>query len=296
MKNRLFFLTVLLLIFSIATKAQEQISKTGQVIESAECPSKILPYNINYSIYLPPDYATSNRKYPVVYLLHGYTDNETGWVQFGEANIAADKLISTGEIAPMIIVMPDAKLTFYINDYQGKINFEDAFFQEFIPFIESKYRIKAQREFRAVSGLSMGGFGSLVYAMHHTDMFSVCVPFSGVVLSEKKVKTMGSNIYQIYVPIFGNFEGESRLTEHLKKNSPYFLASTMDVAKLKSVKWYIDCGDDDFLSTENDALHDVLVERQIPHEYRVRDGAHKWIYWRTGIFAGLKFINDCFHR
>lgn len=118
--------------------------------------SGILGRDVNYAVYLPPDYETSGRRYPVVYLLHGYTDDESGWIQFGKVNLAADRAIAAREIPPMIIVMPDGGATFYINDCQDKVRYEDMFIQELIPHIDKTYRNPAAegipRHLRPVHG------------------------------------------------------------------------------------------------------------------------------------------------
>ena len=93
---------------------------TGKIIEQITLASNILNKEVKYTIYLPPDYTYSDRTYPVVYLLHGYTDDNTGWLQFGEINRYADRAIAEGIIPPMIIVMPNGYSIFYINSYDGK--------------------------------------------------------------------------------------------------------------------------------------------------------------------------------
>ena len=125
---------------------------SGQVLEGLKLSSEILGRDVAYAVYLPPDYATSTRRYPVVYLLHGYTDDESGWIQFGEVNLAADRAIAEREIPPMIIVMPDGGVTFYINDAAGKVRYEDMFVQELIPYIDATYRTRPSREFRGSPG------------------------------------------------------------------------------------------------------------------------------------------------
>lgn len=96
----------------------------GKIIQEKAVKSTILNRNVNYTLYLPADYDQSQRTYPVVYLLHGYTDDNTAWLQFGEVNRYADKAIAEGTIPPMIIVMPDADSSFYINSYDGKEKYE----------------------------------------------------------------------------------------------------------------------------------------------------------------------------
>ena len=148
----------LFLIWS-TTAVSAQIVAHGTVQEGLTLQSKILHKTVRYTIYLPYDYYTSHRYYPVVYLLHGYTDNDIGWMQYGEANRIADEGIARGDFPAMILVTPDAGVSWYINNYDGSVRYEDFFLKEFIPYIESHYRIRAQRQFRAVAGLSMGGPG-----------------------------------------------------------------------------------------------------------------------------------------
>ena len=116
--------------------------------------SEILNMERKYSIYLPPDYEISSRSYPVLYLLHGLGDDHTGWVQFGEVKKIADESIINGDATPMIIVMPDANTGYvgYINLPSENWLYEDFFFNELMPYVESKYRIKSEKRFRAISG------------------------------------------------------------------------------------------------------------------------------------------------
>ncbi len=270
----------------------------GKVVEGLKMKSEIVGYDVNFSVYLPPDYDYSSRAYPVVYLLHGYSDNETAWVQFGQVHMAADEAIANREIPAMIIVMPDAKITWYANDIAGKDRYEDMFFEELIPYVESIYRIRAKKEYRGVCGLSMGGFGSLLYAMHHPDMFAACAPFSAGVFTDAEMVDMETKTYSHYFQnLFSDsHNSDKRLTAYWKDNNPLELAKTLPVESLKSVRYYVDCGDDDFLIRGNCELHLTLKDREIPHEFRVRDGSHNWTYWRTGIADALKFIGKSFHR
>src|SRR5574344_144865 len=134
-------------------------AQTGTVQDELTMKSEILNMDRKYAIYLPPDYQPSKRKYPVLYLLHGAGDDQSGWVQFGEVLHIADKAINEGKATPMIIVMPDANSVRrgYFNDLKGEYRYEDYFFNELIPFIEKTYRVRSEKRYRAISGLSMGG-------------------------------------------------------------------------------------------------------------------------------------------
>ena len=113
-------------------------AQTGKVSDNLTVPSKLLKMDRKYAVYLPPDYETSQRSYPVLYLFHGAGDDQTGWVQFGEVLNIADEAIKSGTATAMIIVMPDANTgkRGYVNDVKGEWLYEDFFFQEFMPFIE----------------------------------------------------------------------------------------------------------------------------------------------------------------
>lgn len=287
-----------ILVFCAGILPQMVPAQSGKVIESLTFQSKTVPYPVEYSIYLPPDYETSQRSYPVLYLLHGYSDDETAWVQFGEANRIADRGIANGDFPPCIIVMPDGKVSWYCNSHDGKERWEEMFIREFMPAIEKQYRIRPKKEFRAIAGLSMGGFGALKISMRNPDLFAACVALSSGTFTEEEFVNMPAGQYEnMFGKIFGpGLTGNDRLTESLKSQSPLHLLDSVAPEKLKSIRFYIDCGDDDFLYRGNAALHVKMRNLNIPHEYRTRDGGHVWEYWRTGLFDGLKFIRQSFHR
>jgi enterochelin esterase-like enzyme len=290
--------SIVLVITAAPALSRSEEASAGKVLEGLKLKSAILGHDVAYAVYLPPDYATSTRRYPVVYLLHGYTDNESGWIQFGEVNLAADRAIAEREIPPMIIVMPDGGVSWYINDLAGKVRYEDMFVQELIPHIDAVYRTRADREFRGIAGLSMGGWGTLVHSFRHPELFAACAAFSAAVWPDEEILGMKQDTWDKVVgPVLGvGLVGKERLTPGFRKVSPLDLAKSLPEDSLKKVSYYIDCGDDDFLIRGNCALHLLLTDRKIPHEFRVRDGGHTWSYWRTGIVDGLKFIGQSFHR
>jgi S-formylglutathione hydrolase FrmB len=269
----------------------------GTVREGLSMRSSIGNRNINYAIYLPPDYDRSQRTYPVVYLLHGYSDNETAWIHFGQVNITADHAIASREIPPMIIVMPDAGVSWYINAADGSNRFEDIFIREFIPHIERTYRTRANRESRAVSGLSMGGYGSLVLALRNPEVFSSVAAFSSAVFTDNEFMEMPGDRYrQLFGNIWGPVEENGRLNEHWQNHSVLNLVNTLPLDQVRRTRFYIDNGDDDFLFEGNAMLHIAMRKRGVPHQFRVRDGAHDWTYWRNHIIEGLRFMGQGFTR
>lgn len=287
---------ILTLLLALTTEAEAQVSR-GVVKEGLTLDSKIMAVKVRYTIYLPFDYETSSRFYPVVYLLHGYTDNDMAWIQFGEAHLIADEAIANREIPPMIIVMPDAGVSWYINNYSNSVRYEDFFFQEFVPYIESRYRIRAEKNYRGIAGLSMGGFGTLVYIMRHPEQFAAGAALSPAVNTTEQFIAMNEQAWGRWpIAIYGPGSGAARITDHLLSYNPIRIAEMAELEKLKSVRIYLDCGDDDYLTIGNAMLHVALTQRQIPHEYRVRDGSHVWSYWRSGLLEALKFIGTSFHK
>ncbi len=290
--NKIFSFLSLLLISSLAF-AQ------GKTIESLSIQSKVLGKEVRYSVYLPAGYETSQRRYPVLYLLHGYSDDETGWSQFGEVQKIANETIAKGDATQMIIAMPDGGVSWYINDASGKVRYEDFFVKEFIPYFDSLFRTRNKKQYRAVAGLSMGGYGALIFGLKHPDLFAACAPLSAAIWNDDHIIEMPASDWKNFKfnELFGtNLEGKSRLTDTWNQNAILKIAATTPVEKLSQVRFYIDCGDDDFLIKGNMELHALLTDRKINHEFRVRDGAHNWTYWRTALPEVLKFISESFHR
>jgi enterochelin esterase-like enzyme len=268
-------------------------SQSGKVFDNLSMNSKILNMERKYAVYLPPDYETSERSYPVLYLLHGAGDDQSGWIQFGEVLQIADKAIKEGTSTAMIVVMPDANTgqRGYTNDVKGNWRYEDFFFEEFLPFIEGKYRIRAEKRYRAVAGLSMGGGGSFYYALHRPDLFSAACPLSSSTGPLNREDTKN------YIQRMGGTDaGQAEIDAWYEKYSVTEMVKNLPEEGIKAVRWYIDCGDDDFLFEGNALVHITLRKRNIPHEYRVRDGAHNWTYWRESLPEVLRFVSNGFHQ
>ena len=291
------FIKSLALFVLLTVSIYPQYSR-GKVLEGKTIESEILGKDVHYSVYLPFDYETSERYYPVVYLLHGYGGHDIDWIQYGEANIQCDKAIAENKIPPMILVMPDADNTWYMNNYEGTVLYEDFFIKEFIPFIETEYRIRKEKKFRGIAGLSMGGHGALFFTLKYPDIFQACAAFSPGTHTKEEVIAMDlerwnrlfSNVY------INDVTGEKRVTEHFSANDVLTITKNIDPEKIKFTRFYIDCGDDDFLIKGNMELHSLLIDKEIEHEFRVRDGRHNWFYWRSGLIEGLEYIGVGFHQ
>jgi enterochelin esterase-like enzyme len=268
-------------------------AQTGRVFDNLSMQSKILKMDRKYAIYLPPDYETSQRSYPVLYLLHGGVDDQTGWVQFGEVLHIADKAINSGQATSMIIVMPDANTgrRGYLNDIKGEWRYEDFFIDEFIPFIEKTYRIRPDKHYRAVAGLSMGGEGTFIYALHHPELFSSACPLSAGT-GPKSIEDMKTN--KKYEGVEGVSDAD--LEAYFKRYNVLSLVENMPDDQKNAVRWYIDCGEDDFLIEGNSLVHLAIHKKGITHEFRMREGAHNWTYWRESLPDVLEFVSMAFHQ
>jgi enterochelin esterase-like enzyme len=221
----------------------------------------------------------------VLYLLHGSGDNHTGWVQFGQVRHIADRVIAEGKAGPMIVVMPDGdtKVKGYFNQPDGSFSYEDFFFNELIPHIEKTYRVRGERRYRAISGLSMGGGGTIFYALHHPELFAAAAPLSATTGSNWLVR--GSKATQAQLDVFNRKYGFGEILNG---------ASKEEMDQIKRVRWYISCGDDDFLYRDNSMMHILFREKEIAHEYRVKDGGHTWTYWRMELPLVMEFVSRSF--
>jgi S-formylglutathione hydrolase FrmB len=256
-------------------------------LERVEHKSEILKTTKNYTVYLPDGYKENpDKAYPVLYLLHGAgTPGDQAWQRNGKFQGIADFEIRSGFALEMIIVCPDATSPFPNEEggkYQGYFNrpdwaYEDYFFQELIPDVEKNFRVKADRGSRAISGLSMGGGGTTVYALRHPEMFSSACPMSAFVGTAKYLGGMLGDL--------GKTGSENAVTDIMDG------LSDEQMKLVKEVRWYVDCGDDDFLYDGNIQLVDKMRQKGIPRQFRVRDGGHTWEYWMESLHEVLKFVS-----
>jgi S-formylglutathione hydrolase FrmB len=274
-------------LFSIVISVFAQWPAMGKV-EYKTMPSKILAQDREYAIYLPRSYTSSQEKsYPVLYLLHGGGGSHTDWEKQGHLTAAANQIIAGNEACEMIIVCPEAGKTFmnYFNNPEWR--YEDYFFQELIPFIEANYRVKPDKKNRAIAGLSMGGGGTIVYASHHPELFCAAYAMSGYLYRQNLPWTNQEDPVR---------EKMQKLVED--NNCVKFAgnASPEKIEAMKTVDWFIDCGDDDFTLKANLEFVMTLNEKTIPNQLRVRDGSHNWEYWNSALYIALPFVSNCFRK
>ncbi|HYQ58424.1 MAG TPA: alpha/beta hydrolase-fold protein, partial [Draconibacterium sp.] len=200
-----------------------------------------------------------------------------------------------GEAPEMIIVMPHAIGNWYNNKYDGTFDYEDYFFEEFIPHIEATYRCRTEKRYRAISGLSMGGRGCLLYSLKHPDMFQACYAMSIGMFSDEnaKVDRWGRGGGWLGEDYFGPLKADGSMPDLWTENNVYRLARELPDNQKRAVIYAIELGDDE---VNRDQLEMVLAmkESQIPVEVRIIDGGHTWGLWRKSLPKAMKFVGECF--
>jgi len=287
-----------LLFFSLILVCNSLANTELRIIESMVMPSRILNQEIHFSVCLPANYYKTKQSYPVVYLLHGLGDNEISWLEYGQISQYADKAVADGDIKPMIFVMPEAFRTYYVNDYKGSFLYRDMFVKELVPYIDSLFRTIADRQYRALMGYSMGGFGALNLHLKHSNVFGTAVPLSISVRTDDQYMTEDASGWDDqWGRLFGEpgFTGKDRITEYYKQNSPFHILPQMSAAEIKKLNIYIDNGDkEQTLCRSNEELHILMRNLNIPHEFRVREGGHSFQYWCSALPNALRFMSDAF--
>lgn len=287
-------------ILSLISGCDEKISPVVEqpfvsLLEDQKMRSKIFKVDINYAVLLPEGYDKSTDEYPVVYLLHGFGDNEKAW--YTSLNIKYYVDLYQNEVTPMIYVMPIGYNTYWTNRYTGNYQYMDMIATELVPTIDALFRTKANKFARAVMGYSMGGYGALILPALNPDVFTISVPLSMSFRTDEQYEEEPQGVFDYqWGPIFGGtgLGGEARLTDYFKEHSPFhFFDSPTAQSRFSTLKILLDCGDDEeSLSETNDNLHALMRDRQISHEYRVRNGGHTTDYWKKSIPEALKFISN----
>jgi S-formylglutathione hydrolase FrmB len=309
-----------------ATVGKPEAPVAKGTVETRSFKSAALGVEKKYVVYLPAGYADKpDARWPVFYYLHGLTGNETNWTELGKLDAAADAL---GLQA--IVVMPDGDDSFYVDgvakvDYDACMKdgtglfiphkqskrdtcvrarkYETYITKDLVGHVDATYRTIAKREARAIAGLSMGGFGALMLSMRHPELFSAVASHSGVdsliymgpfpydkakVQLMTDVKQWGGPFVEINRWMQGLFGNE---VAYWKKYDPTTLVDTL---KPGTLALYIDCGTEDGFALFAGAayLHDLLLAKNIEHEFYLGPGDHTFAFWSKRIRESLRFLRD----
>jgi S-formylglutathione hydrolase FrmB len=278
-----------LLLLAVSASAQSRI-------DCNSLKSRILDDTVRYCVLLPPGYDSAPPKhYPVLYFLHGLGEDEQTLFKTGGWNLIED-LREQHKIGDFLIVTPEGRTTFYVNSADGKVRFSDFFLQEFIPYIEGKYRIRRERKARAITGISMGGYGALRFAFAYPKMFSAVSAQSAALMTQSPQELnaamrSGSSLGKLMGPVFGNPVDVRNWNE----NDPFSLAKKNKTA-LGSLAIYFNCGRDDEYDFEvgATALDKQLQEEHIKHEFHLYPGNHSASYFGAHIGEVMEFHSKMF--
>src|ERR1700730_3511871 len=295
---RVFRAGLFILIFACVAVADESAHAQSR-IDCNALHSEILKYNVHYCVYLPPGYDVAAPKqpktrYPVLYFLHGLGDNEQTLFNSGGWTLL-DDLKHRGKIGDFLIVAPEGRRSFYINSADGFVRYGDFFLREFIPQIEARYRIVPGREGRAVSGISMGGYGALRFAFAHPEMFSAVSAQSAALITESPrdldtASHSGAPLAKVLAAVFGN-PIDAR---HWNENSPFVLAKKN--AGLRKLAIYFNCGQGDNYGFETGAAdpHHQLLKQGVQHEYHSNPRDHRLSYFLAHFAEVMEFHSKAF--
>ena len=256
------------------------LAQAGEIV-TREINSAALNRVWKYNVYLPTGYESGDKKYPVLYLLHGNAQSYQSWTNNGKIQATADALIASGEIPAVVIVMPDAGTSWYVD---RKEKMETAILKELMPDVEKNLRTVTTREGRFIAGLSMGGFGAMRFAMQYPEMFAAAALLSPAIYDPAPPET--SSLRRVNVFGAPNFDTE------VWKTYNYPALWDAYIAKKTPVPMYINSGDDDNFMIEYDAtvFYSLLRKNKQPAELRIVDGAHDWPVWSSTIGDAMKYI------
>ncbi len=275
---------VVILLCTCAGGLQAQpASAASRRVQDVVLASKALARGAKVRVLLPSNYDGSHERYAVLYLLHGLYGDYTNWDKLTD-------LEGYTRTLPLIVVMPDAGNSWYVNSATVPANrFQDFLTVDVIPAIERRYRVLPDRQHRAIAGLSMGGYGALKYAIQHPEMFVIVGSFSGALNAPLDLAQQEPKFAPYLDAAFGAPDSTTRAQNDLfrlarmidPKTAPYF---------------YVDCGIKDpyFIST-NRAFTALLRDRGIAYEYHELPGAHDWQYWNSRLPIFLALVMQRIH-
>lgn len=284
---------LVLFLFALPAFAQSRI-------DCKALSSHILGEMVHYCVLLPTGYDSATAKstyYPVLYFLHGLGENEQTLFKTGGWNLVED-LRQQHKIADFLVVTPEAKASFYVNSSNGKVRYSDFFLQEFIPRIESNFRVAHGRRSRAITGISMGGYGALRFAFAYPELFASVSAQSAALFTSSPQELdaamrSGTPLGRLLGPVFG----DPINVAHWKQNDPFLLAKKNRLA-IRRLAIDFNCGRDDEYQFEigAEALHRELESEGIKHEFHLYPGDHSASYFLSHLGEVMQFHSREFEK
>ena len=268
MKRIIFIVSAILLCVQASAYGLQEVA-----VKSA-CMNKDVLVNIS-----TPDGYENGQDYPVIYLLHGYSDTHARWASGGHVGLLADK-------HNVIVVMPDGGYSswYFDSPVDPTYKYETFVSKELVEHIDANYKTRKDRKARAITGLSMGGHGAMYLAIRHQDVYANVGSMSG-----------GVDIR----PFPKNWHLSQRLgtiEEYPQNWEEHTVINLTHLIQPKSLNIIFDCGTDDFFYEVNCNLHKKLLEAKIPHDFISRPGAHNWQYWFNSVKYQFLYFSDRFNE
>jgi S-formylglutathione hydrolase FrmB len=276
MKRLFYSIIIMITLLSTGLKA------SAAVVDTALTYSAAMHKSIKAVVIKPNDYS-KNKKFAVVYILHGAGGKYSDWV-----TAVADKqeLPKLADLYDVMIVCPDGNETgwYFDSPVDSTYKYETYISSELVNYIDSHYSTKKDRSGRAITGLSMGGHGALFLAFRHQDVYGACGSMSG-----------GVDLR----PFPENWDIAKRLGKYSEYPERWEANSVINLTYLLTpnhLAIIFDCGSSDFFYQVNKNLHEKLLELNIPHDFTVRPGGHTWDYWANSIKYHMLFFNNFFNK
>jgi S-formylglutathione hydrolase FrmB len=244
-------------------------------VSTLTIPSEGMKKDIPVTVILPDAAQGKEKRFPVLYLLHGYSDNSGRWAEKTSIRDLAEQY-------GIIVVCPDGGFSswYFDSPEDPSFRYETFVSKELVAEIDKRFPTLPQRASRAIAGLSMGGHGALFLAFRHPDLYGAAVSFSG-----------GVDLR----PFPNNWDIAKRLgslKDHPDRWKDYSVITLAENVTPGQQALSIDCGEEDFFITVNRNLHNLLLARKVPHDYAERPGGHNWGYWANAIKYQMLFISD----
>ncbi len=270
----------------VGDKAElERCCRSRACVQTVSFRSKLVNALLPYRALLPATYTSkeqAQQRYPVLYLLHGFSGHYDNWV-------ALTRLKEYASSYNFIIITPEGNDGWYTDSATvAAAKYESYILQELIPDVQRRYRAIETREGRAIAGLSMGGYGALKFGFKHPELFAFAASLSGALgaaaWTENDLREFGAALPRSVMETFGPAGSSTRAANDLMK-----LAREFPADRLNTLPYlYLDCGTEDGLLPFSRSLADLLLQRKIPHEYRELPGSHNWQYWDAQVREVLR--------
>jgi S-formylglutathione hydrolase FrmB len=260
-------------------------------VDCSALTSKILHRDVRYCVLLPPDYdKETSKKYPVLYFLHGLGENEQTLLRSGGWGLIED-LRQQHKVGDFLMVAPEGWDSFFINSADGRDRYSDFFLSEFLPYIESHYRVMRDRKARGVTGLSMGGYGALRFAFARPDLFgSVSAQSAALITESPQELNVDLRSAGPFARLLGKAFGDPVNVPHWQQNNPFHLAQKNQI-HLKTLAIYMNCGQQDEYGFADGAarMHKQLLADGVHHEFHLYPGGHNAEYFLSHMGETMEF-------